>query len=163
MSTEPVNPYEVAATQSGYVSQHVPDERFAKWLAAMISGYFLLSTLSLPLVNRIWFGALAPLTLIQLPKALAKALIHKYLLICYQSAGFSHGSHSPDYLATHAWALGAATVSLGLISIVPVAWLTPPSRRRRLVLVVIICVAIDTLATLAFDSYSHLKLYNGTF
>ena len=77
--------------------------------------------------------------------------------------GISRGSFSPDYIATHGWALGimAAVPALLLVSVLTVV--RRVSNRSTLIAMVVILASIDAMVTFWFDRASNLKLYNASY
>jgi hypothetical protein len=137
--------------------------RWPKILVNIAACYYLLSALTLPFVNKFWLGEIPVLALIQLPKSFLKSAIHTPMMSAMHSLGYSHGSFSPDYGATHGWAM-AIMVTLPALFIVAVLWkLRKLPQRRTLIVAVLVCASIDAVVTLWFDSVSHLKLFNAMF
>jgi hypothetical protein len=127
-----------------------------------ICSYFLVSALTLPFVNRLWFGEFPPLAIVQLPKSFFKSIVHQVLMSLVDSFGLSRGSASPDFNAIHGWAM-IATVSVPALFVIMVFSLMRSLPRRRLIGAILICATLDAMVTLWFDGVSHLKLYNAFY
>ena len=138
-------------------------KRWPKRLCLGLCAYYLLSALTLPFVNQWWLGEMAPLALFQSPKGFLKSVIHQGLMSFVTWAGWSRGSHSPDYGATHGWAMGLMA-SLPLITLIVILLTVRPlPGRSRLIAAAAGCALLDGLITFWFDSASNLKLYNAVF
>lgn len=137
--------------------------RWPRMLVTFAATYYLLSALTLPFVNKIWLGEIPLLALFQLPKSVLKSVVHPPLLSAMGFLGLSYGSASPDYGATHGWAM-AIMVTLPALLIVGLLLMPRQLLQRRiLVVVILVCAGIDAVVTLWFDSVSHFKLYNASY
>lgn len=125
--------------------------------------YYLLSATTLPFVNMLWFGEIAVLAIFQLPKSFLKSVVHKLLLQAVHTFGLSRGSPSPDYIATHGWAMGIMAAAPALLLVTVFALLLRGRARIWLIGMVLLFATIDALVTIWFDSSSNLKLYNGSY
>ena len=153
---EPANSAETVADHTA-----VP-QRWPRILCMCICTYYAMSALTLPFVNRLWFGEISPLAIFQFPKSFLKSIIQKILLSMFHFFGLSRGSASPDYAATHGWAM-IATVTLPALFVIAVCSLMRSPAHRRLLAAILICAALDAVVTLWFDSASNLKLYDAIF
>ncbi|MEQ8785248.1 MAG: hypothetical protein RIC55_03080 [Pirellulaceae bacterium] len=162
MASDPTNPYEPAGSAGIVPGGAAALQRWPVVLCACTCSYFLVSALTLPFVNEIWFGEAPPLAIVQLPKSFFKSLVHHVLLSMINWLGLSRGSPSPDYIATHGWAM-IATVSVPALLVIMVLSLMQSSPRRRLIGAILICAALDAVVTLWFDSASSLKLFNAIY
>ena len=136
-----------------------------RWPARLCIGicsYFLLSALTLPFANRIWLGEAPPLAIIQLPKSFLKSLVHALLMAMLNWFGLSRGSFSPDYVATHGWAM-LVTVTLPALLIILLFVRIRPLRQRRFIIAIVVCAAIDAVVTVGIDNASNFKLFNATY
>lgn len=104
-----------------------------------------------------------PLAIIQLPKSFLKSVIHEVLMSAMKGFGWSRGSHSPDYIATHGWAMVLMTTIPALLLIVALTGLRRLRHRRTAIAVILACATIDAVVTLWFDNVSSLKLYNASY
>ena len=133
------------------------------WIVALCAcSYFAVSALTLPFANTIWFGELPPLALIQLPKSFLKSAVHEILMFVIYSLGMSRGSVSPDYIATHDWAMGVMTAAAALLLVAAFLLLRRVSCRGKLIAIVLICASIDGIVTFWFDNAFNLKLFNAS-
>lgn len=130
---------------------------------ALAGWYYVTSATTLPFVNSFWSGEIAPLALVQLPKAVIKSLVHDFLLSEVQRLGLSRGSASPDYIMTHGWAMGImlAVPALLLTAVLLLAPRVP--YRRVLIGILLSAAAFDAAVTWWFDSTFSLKLFNGSY
>jgi hypothetical protein len=144
-----------------------PDRR--QWISGMMKprllklgiAYFVISAVTLPFLDWLWFGEFPVLALIQAPKvALAhwcqSELVMKGMLI----AGLSRGSMSPDLIASRPWGLLLAYV-FALVPVFLIVWLrtrmAQPYDRAGLMLAV--AAAVDFVATLLLAGGPGLSIY----
>jgi hypothetical protein len=114
-------------------------------------------------VNSFWSGEIAPLAVVQLPKAVIKSVVHDFLLAEVQRLGLSRGSASPDYIMTHGWAMGIMLIVPALI-LTAVLLLAPRVPHRRILIGILLsAAAIDAAVTWWFDSTFSFKLFNGSY
>ena len=154
------NPYAPSGTTNS------PVQAARRWPVAVVSCvavYYLLSASTLPFVNDVWFGEVPLLVLLQLPKAFLKGIVHSVLMAVMNGLGWSHGSFSPDFIATHGWAMGIMTTAPALLLIVVLTRLRRLPQRYRLISLLVFCATIDAVVTLLFDHVSSLKLYNASY
>lgn len=159
LMADSINPYESSGV-GGTVAHGV--RRPSRWpsgLAWCAAGYYLLSALSLPLVNRVWLGELPLLALIQLPKMLLKGFIQHGLMYLMRMLGQSSGSFSPDYLATQGLAVVLMALVPMLVVISALALWPHLGNRRRLILMVLVSGLIDGAVTFGFIKLSPLNLF----
>lgn len=129
-----------------------------------VCAYYLLSALTLPFVNKVWFGEAPLLAIIQFPKTFLKSVVqHEGLLPFINWAGWSHGSASPDYAMTQGWAMGIMVCLPVLCFTTLLVLIRPFPHRGRLIAATIACALLDGIITLWFESASSLKLYNAIF
>ena len=160
MGADPANPYEPPGS-----AEKVADATPRRWpvvLCACICTYYLVSAVTLPLVNKLWLGELPLLAIVQLPKSVVKSVVHQVLMSMVHSFGLSRGSFSPDYMATHGWAM-IAMVTVPALFVIVVFSLMRSLPRCRLIGALVTCAALDAIVTLWFDSVSNLKLYNAIY
>lgn len=132
-------------------------------LVAIAGWYYVTSATTLPLVNSFWTGEIAPLALVQLPKAVLKSVVHDFLLAEVQRLGLSRGSASPDYIMTHGWSMGIMLIVPALL-LTAVLLLAPRVPHRRLLIGILLgAAAFDAAVTWWFDSTLSFKLFNGSF
>lgn len=137
--------------------------RWPRFFVTFAATYYLLSALTLPFVNKIWLDELPVLAIIQLPKSFLKSVVHPPLISAMGFLDLSYGSASPDYGATHGWAMA---IMVTLPAFLIVGLLLMPKllpQRRTLIVAVLVCASIDAVVTLWFDTVSHLKLYNASY
>lgn len=79
------------------------------------------------------------------------------------SLGMSRGSVSPDYIATHDWAMGIMTAAPALLLVAAFLLLRRVSSRGKLIAIVLICASIDGVVTFWFDNALILKLFNESY
>lgn len=160
-TSQDANPYEPSTATRTRATDLAP--RWPVVLVLIACAYYLCSACTLPFGQRLWLGELPVLAVVQLPKVFLKSLIHSLLLSAMHALGWSRGSASPDFIATHGWAMGfmvslpaiALLVILCLIGVFPY--------RRRLISLMTVCALIDAVVTLWFDHVSNLKLFNASF
>jgi hypothetical protein len=161
MSTSHPNPYEP--------SRHVdaPKQNQPKlrgWLlvfTVLVCAYYVISALTLPAANKIWLGEIPLLALVQIPKAFLKTMVHKALMHAMHGLGISYGSFSPDFGATHGWAMLIMLTLPALLFATVLMRARGLEHRNRWVGLVLLLAAIDGMVTIWFDSVSRLKLFNG--
>ena len=157
MNTEALRPLSTTVMPSGTMF-----ERVLLRLCQLGCAWFALSAITLPFVDWFWLGEMAPLALLQLPKSFLKSLVQAGLLSLMHQWGLSCGSASPDFIATHGWALLSAVVIPPMLLITCLSFWRWPQRRYWL-MALVACAACDAVVTLWFDSMSHLKLYNAVY
>jgi hypothetical protein len=85
------------------------------------------------------------------------------LMSVARALGMSHGSFSPDYVATHDWAMGIMMAAPALLLVTVFMLTRRVSHRGRLIAMVLICASIDAIVTFWFDSAFSLKLFNASY
>ncbi len=161
MTNPDENPY---ASTDTYPSVTTPSAR--RWpvivtLCACV--YYGISAITLPFVNSVWFGEIPPLAVFQFPKPFIKAIVHDLLLDAMHFLGISYGSASPDYGATHFWAMGIMVAAPAFFIVAVFAVLPRDRMRNKLIAAVLFFASIDAIVTICFDYSSSLKLYNASF
>ena len=163
MTLPDVNPYTPVGI-SERSNRHDHEVQRWPWILGLCAcSYYAASALTLPFVNAIWFGELPPLALIQLPKSFLKSAVHEILMSLLNYFGMSRGSFSPDYIATHDWAMGVMTAAPALLLVAFFLILRRVSYRQKLIAMVLICASIDGIVTFWFDSAFNLKLFNASY
>jgi hypothetical protein len=157
------NPYESSDATHATVASGGAAPRWPVMLVACAAIYYLLSALTLPIVNKLWFGELPLFGIVQLPKSFLKSIVHDALMFVMNGVGLSRGSFSPDYIATHGLAMVVMTTAPALLLIVVLKLFRRLPHRGRLIAVVFVCATIDAVVTLWFDAVSSLKLYNASY
>ena len=152
-----------ASTTLQPLAQRVEPLRWPVTLTRIACCYYALSALTMPFINKLWVGEVPLLAIIQLPKAVLKSGIQTVLMSALSALGLSRGSFSPDYLATHMWALGLAMLIPTLLVIGAISLPRNLPNKRRLILTVIAFALVDVVVTLVADSLSHLKTFNASF
>jgi hypothetical protein len=138
-----------------------PESVFYRRLMIFLTGYYLLSTTTLPFLDSWWIGEIPPLALIQLPKlSVAEQLRSGAVLQLLSRVVGSLGSYSPDFHRARPYALAIVYV-VPLLSLWAVLLLRSrhvgPYRTRFLVLSV--SALLDFAATLALGSTRTFSLY----
>ncbi|MFO0913633.1 MAG: hypothetical protein U0795_11800 [Pirellulales bacterium] len=157
--SDSINPYDASGVGGAVAHGTARPSRWPSGLARCAAGYYLLSALSLPLVNRVWLGELPLLALIQLPKMWLKGIIQHGLTYLMRMLGQSSGSFSPDYLATHGLAVVLMALVPMLVVISCLALWPHLANRRRLILMVLVSGLIDGAVTIGFARVSALNLF----
>lgn len=75
----------------------------------------------------------------------------------------SRGSFSPDYIATHHWAMGVMTAAPAVLLVAVLMLPRRVSQRRKLIAMVLTCASIDAIATFWVDNTLNLKLFNASW
>lgn len=163
MTFPDVNPYTPSGVADRSNRQAHAVQRWPWIVALCASSYFAVSALTLPFANTIWFGDLPPLALTQLPKSFLKSAVHEILMFVIESVGMSRGSFSPDYIATHDWAMGVMTAAPALLLVAAFLLLRRVSCRGKLIAIVLISATIDGIVTFWFDNAFNLKLFNASY
>jgi hypothetical protein len=79
------------------------------WVVRGFIAYLAVSCATLPFLNRVWFGEIPLLALVQLPKTgPAQWLRTEMVMPAIRALGWSRGSFSPDFLLARPYALGLA-------------------------------------------------------
>jgi len=164
MSTSNSNPDEAGVSEVESASRDVAPKRWPRIVCRCVCAYYLLSALTLPFVNKVWFGEAPVLALIQVPKSFIKSVVqHECLLPLIHWAGWSRGSASPDYAMTQGWAMGIMVSVPAICFLILLLLVRPFPHHRRLIVAVIMCAILDGIVTIWFDSTSSLKLYNAVY
>lgn len=125
---------------------------FRPFAIKLIIGYFVLSILTLPSLNRFWFGEFPILGVIQIPKTLlAHWLRREVVMRAIVALGLSNGSFSPDYIAARFPGLLLAYLIL-LGSVYIVVWIRTrmASPYRRLSVILLATAVVDFVVTVEF-------------
>ena len=125
--------------------------------------YYGISAMTLPFTNAVWCGEVPLLAILQIPKSFIKFVIQDFLLHAVNVLDLSQGSASPDYIATHGWAMVIMAAAPALLLVAVFAFLRHDRMRNRLIAVVLIFASIDAIVTIWFDSSSSLKLFNASY
>lgn len=163
MTLRDVNPYKPNGDAAGNNCHGHAVRRWPLIVGLCACSYYAASALTLPFVNVIWLGELPPLALIQLPKSFLKSAVHKILMSLLNAFGMSRGSFSPDYIATHDWAMGVMTIAPALLLVACILLLRRVSYHRKLISMVSICASVDGIVTFWFDKTFNLKLFNESY
>ena len=131
-------------------------------LLRIFVAYFVISILTLPLLDAWWIGELPVLALVQLPKiSLANWIRTELVMAAVRKLGLSRGSFSPDFSMARPYALAIVySVPVGiLLAVIRVrrTRLAPKNRRWRWA--VLIAAVIDFAFTLFFASGHSLTIY----
>ncbi|MBD3673107.1 MAG: hypothetical protein HUJ26_06230 [Planctomycetaceae bacterium] len=140
-----------------------PEQRWLMFVVASACFYYLMSAMTLPFSNSIWLGEFPPLAIVQLPKSFLKFVIQECLLSLVHALGWSQGSASPDYIATHGWAMVIMTILPAILLVSACAIFSRGRLRTRLIAAVLVMAMIDAAVTLWFDASSSFKLYNASY
>jgi len=160
MTTLKANPYE------NNTSATVITPAARRWpviVAVCACVYYGISAITLPFANAVWFGSISPLALLQIPKSFIKSVFQEFLLYAVHVLGLAHGSASPDYIATHGWAMVIMAAAPALLLVTVFAFLLRDRMRNKLIAAVLVFASIDAIVTIWFDSSSSLKLYNASY
>ncbi len=163
MASHDAHPYKSGIAANGSIGHTPPWRRWPAIVAVCASSYYAISALTLPFANDIWFGELAPFAVIQLPKSFLKSIVHDVLMSVVGALGISQGSFSPDYIATHGWALGIMAAAPALLLVALLMVVRRVSHRRKLLAMVVTLASIDAMVTFWFDNASNLKLYHASY
>jgi len=147
--------------------QH-PDtrKRFFKDCASAIAAkvliaYFLVSTVTIPFLDRFWIGEIAVLAIIQLPKTVPAIWLRTAVLMkLIRLFGLSRGSFSPDYIMTHYWGVAIIYV-VPLVLILIGLWFQTRLKKPylRLVLLLLAAATLDFIFFLIFCSQPGITIY----
>lgn len=159
----PPNPYKSSAAEHVLGNTGARPSRWPKRLVQCFGIYYIASALTLPFVNAVWIGEVPILAAFQVPKSLLKSVVHELLMFALRAMGMSNGSFSPDYIATHGWAMAIMVTTPALLMIAVLLFAQRTTQRRNLFLVLVACATLDAVTTLWFDHVSSLKLYNASY
>jgi hypothetical protein len=127
-----------------------------------LTGYFVVSMLTLPFIGRLWFGEVPLLAIIQLPKTVFAIWLRKGIVMqAIVELGLSKGSFSPDYILARPYAL-AIVYLIPMIIVAFFSWhrlkkfQVPPSRPEILFFAVAV---LDYVLTLVFGQSRGLTIY----
>ncbi len=123
--------------------------------------YGVISSLTLPFLDKFWLGELPVFAVIQLPKIeLANWLRTTVVMEMIQSLGYSRRSFSPDFLLARPWAL-AITYGGPLVLFCGVIWLIGrrTANYRHLFGILLIVALVDYFLTLFLTVGPGLTLY----
>ena len=132
------------------------------WVAmSALLVYFVISLVTLPFLDALWFGELPVLALPQLPKTLLAGWLRTGVVMpVIRAAGLSSGSFSPDYLLARPYALA---IAYGLV-VGPVLGVSRWCERgnapsRRWVWAILIAAVADYGTTLWLAGGPGLSIY----
>ena len=154
------NPYQSDKVPQG--SRRGLADQWPIIVTAFISAYYFLSAITLPIANKVWFGEAPLLSILQIPKSFLKAIAQRLLLSGMDKMGWSFGSASPDYGATHPWAMGVM-VALPAIIVTSLLAFNRPSKWRLCIAAILILSLLDGAVTIWIETTSQLKHYNASF
>jgi len=163
MPSPNVNPFEPSVPSATLIDNPSGLKRWPVIVAMLTCGYFLASALTLPFADDVWFGEVPLLAFIQMPKGFVKSIVQSALMSLVSASGLSSGSHSPDYIATHFWAMGVMTTVPALTLAGSLLRLQRVPRRRWLVGAVLLSASLDAIVTFWFEQSSRLSLYNSAY
>jgi hypothetical protein len=163
VTSQSVNPYESNAGTTTYDREPSDGRRWPVVVAFVTCAYYVTSALTLPFADDVWIGEASILAIVQIPKSFLKSVVHEGLMALVSAVGWSRGSHSPDYIATHYWAMAAMTSVPGLAVIALLILLNRVPRRRLLIAAVSLSASLDAIVTFWFEHNSRLSLYNTVF
>ncbi|MCA9083559.1 MAG: hypothetical protein KDA81_05870 [Planctomycetaceae bacterium] len=163
MLTDHDHPYKVTGHAEPVTQRPEHRSGLCTWLSQMLCLYYVASAVTLPFANRIWFGEIPVLAVIQLPKTFLKSLFQHAFLWFVRSTGLSQGSFSPDYMATHPWAMAAMSITPLIVLIILIRLTRPRPLHSRVIMYTVTLAAVDTAVTFWFDSTSALSLYTGSW
>ena len=156
------NPY-IAPNSETKETALRPTNLWSAWIFIAAAIYYTVSVVTLPFANTLWLGSAPVLSLIQFPKAILKSIFHQAFLHLFCSAGWSHGSPSQDYIATHG-------IAMILMLLVPAAALGALlfsfhriQNRLRWTIILLLLATLDGIVTISFDASSSLRLFNGVY
>jgi hypothetical protein len=124
-----------------------------------LAGYFIVSTLTLPLVRHVWVGDVPVFALVQMPKTLVAEWVRTGVIMpLMRQLGGSSGSFSPDYGRAGPYALVVAyLVPLSVAVLCRALSKRRPSFRATGVLLAAECV--DLAAVEIFTHCRGLCIY----
>lgn len=161
MSHPSPNPYE-PSRHVGALKDHQPKLRELLLIfTVFVCAYYATSALTIPFANKIWIGEFPLLALVQIPKAFLKTWVHKGLLATLHACGWSYGSFSPDFGATHGWAMLIMLTLPAFLFAVVLCRARDIEFRYRWAGLVLLLATIDGIVTMWFDSTSNFKIFNG--
>lgn len=164
MTTGNSIPLEAGVSDGESVDQTVVPKRWPGILCKCVCAYYLISAITIPFTNKVWFGEAPVLALIQVPKSILKSVVqHEGLLPFIHWAGWSRGSASPDYIMTQGWAMGIMVSVPAICLVILLLLVRPFPHQWRLIAAVILCAVLDGIVTLWFDSTSNFKMYNAIY
>lgn len=137
--------------------------RWPTGLTILVCSYYVCSSLTLPWSNQFWFGEIPILAIFQLPKAILKSLMQTQLLSLLHQLGWTYGSASPDYAATHRWALGIAIIAPAVITTVLFCWSSRHKSPWPAIGYLWGFAMWDAAVTFWFDHSASLKLFGGSY
>ena len=140
-----------------------PTSHWPKLILICAAFYYAASAATLPFANTWWVGEVPVLSLIQTPKAILLSAIHQPLFHIFGSSNLSHGSHSPDYMTTHGWAMVVMLTAPALVLVAVLFYQLSAPTRRRWIAFLVLLAALDGVTTMLFENYSNLKLFSGVY
>ena len=95
------------------LSRSENQNRLPRWMitaAGILTVYYVISSLTLPFADDVWFGEIPLLALIQIPKSFAISAVQDVMISWLPTLGLATGSASPDRILTHPWAIGTICI-----------------------------------------------------
>lgn len=163
MTSHDANSYKPDSVADGSNHQAHAVPRWPSIVAFCACSYYAASALTFPFLNAWWVGEVPPLAVFQIPKSFLKSAVHEILMWAVSALGMSRGSFSPDYAATHDWAIGVMTAAPALLLVAVFMLLRRVPQRRKLVAMILICAAIDAIVTFWVDNAFDPKLFNAMY
>jgi hypothetical protein len=147
--------------QAAPVDRRSCERRFYAVILKLLIGYFVVSIITLPFIDRLWLGELPLLALIQLPKTSFAIWLRSDVVIpLMKTVGLSRGSPSPDMIRASPYALALAYLIPLTVVVTVVVWRwRAASPRRWLLLIMFGLAALDFAFTLIFACRPGLTIY----
>ncbi len=158
MDWKRTNPYLTSTKATRIEGPRLPSQALALPFLAL-GTYYIISSLTLPFADDLWFGELPALAIVQLPKMYFFDAAREAIILLMRKWGLSSGSASPDLMAAGPWAMAVlftvpATVVIGLTGLV-----RRISSMRWWILLLLATAAADAAVTIWFDRVSSLSLF----
>ena len=130
-------------------------------LFQLLTAYFVISSITQPLMNALWIGELPVLALPQVPKVeIANSMRRHVVMPMLRACGWSLGSFSPDYSRARPYALALAYGIVLAVAVGTARFAGPtPSRRRRWMLIAAAAGLVDFAMTLWLAAGPGLSIY----
>ncbi|MEW6160292.1 MAG: hypothetical protein AB1813_22895 [Verrucomicrobiota bacterium] len=123
--------------------------------------YFVISLVTLPLVDSVWIGELPVLALVQIPKLwLAKFFRKEVVMEVMRAWGLSSGSYSPDLIKARPYGLALAYLSpFAAAAMGARMWWEIVRPHKRMLWVLALLIVADFFSTLLLSDRRFLTLY----
>ena len=140
--------------------EKIKEMKIYKKIIICFIAYFIISMITIPFINSIWFGELPVLAVIQLPKVIPANAIRRYYAVSLaKELNISKGSFSPDYGLARPYALSIIYIIPLLILVFYALCIKNKKESGKYLLFFLFFSTLDYLFMLHFSHTPGLTIY----